>query len=79
MRAKVQKWGNSLAVRIPKPVAQEIGLRADLDIEMSIHQGSLVLAPAQSHYTLEELVQRITPENRHEEIDFGPPVGREIL
>ncbi|HEY2739756.1 MAG TPA: AbrB/MazE/SpoVT family DNA-binding domain-containing protein [Thermoanaerobaculia bacterium] len=79
MRAKVQKWGNSLAVRIPKPVAQEAGLRADLDVEMSIHQGTLVLAPTQRRYTLEELVQGITPENRHEEIDFGPPVGREIV
>jgi antitoxin MazE len=79
MRAKVQRWGNSLAVRIPKPVAQEAGLTDDLDVEMSVTQGTLVLAPARRHYTLQELVKGITPENRHEEIDFGPPVGREIL
>jgi antitoxin MazE len=79
MRAKVQKWGNSLAVRIPKAVAQEVGLHPDSDVEMSIQRGDLVLAPTRREYTLEELVRRITPENRHEETDFGPPVGREIL
>jgi antitoxin MazE len=57
MRAKIQKGGNSLAVRIPKAFAQEVGRK----------------------YTLEELVRGITPENRHEETDFGPPVGRETL
>jgi antitoxin MazE len=79
MKAKVQKWGNSLAVRIPKPVALEVGLRAEADVEMSVQQGSLVLAPTRREYTLEELVKGITPKNRHEETDFGPPVGREIL
>jgi antitoxin MazE len=79
MKAKVQKWGNSLAVRIPKPVALEVGLRAEADVEMSVQQGNLVLAPARREYTLEELVRGITPKNRHEETDFGPPVGREIL
>ena len=79
MRAKVQRWGNSLAVRIPKPVAQEVGMTADLDVEMSVKGGTLVLAPTRRHYTLEELVKGITAKNRHDEIDFGPPVGREIL
>lgn len=79
MRAKVQRWGNSLAVRIPKPVAQEVGMTADLEVEMSIKSGTLVLAPTRRLYTLEELVKGITAKNRHDEIDFGPPVGREIL
>ena len=79
MRTKVQRWGNSLAVRIPKPVAQEAGITAESDLEMSVDGGTLVLAPARPRYTLEELVKGITPKNRHEEIDFGPPVGRELL
>jgi antitoxin MazE len=79
MRTKVQRWGNSLAVRIPKPMAQEIGLHAETGIEISIQEGSLVLVPTRREYTLEELVRGITPENRHAEADFGPPVGREIL
>lgn len=79
MKAKVQKWGNSLAVRIPKAFAEEVGLHPDADVELSVHQGDLVLAPRRREYTLEELVGKITPANRHEETDFGPPVGREIL
>jgi antitoxin MazE len=79
MRAKVQRWGNSLAVRIPRPVAKEVGLSPDSEIEMSIRDGSLVLVPTRRQYSLEELVKGITPANRHEEIDFGPPVGRELL
>lgn len=79
MKARVQKWGNSLAVRIPKPVALEVGLRAETDVEMTVQQGSLVLAPTRREYTLKELVRDITPENRHEETDFGPPIGREVL
>ena len=64
MKAKVQRSGNSLAVRSPKPVALEAGLRA---------------APNRREYSLKELVRGITPKNRHEETDFGSPVGREIL
>ena len=79
MRAKIQKWGNSLAVRIPKPIAQDVGLHADADIEMSIQEGRLVLALTRREYTLEDLVRGITPENRHAEVDLGPSVGREIL
>ncbi len=79
MRTKVQRWGNSLAVRIPKPVAQEAGITAESDLEMSVDGGTLVLAPARPQYTLEELVKGITSKNRHEEIDFGPPFGRELL
>ena len=79
MKAKVQRWGNSLAVRIPKAFAQEVGLHSDADVEMFVRQGDLVLAPVRREYTLEELVRGITSMNRHEETDFGPPVGREIL
>jgi len=79
MRARIQKWGNSLAVRIPKPIAQDVGLSPDTDIEMSVQEGRLVLVPTRHEYTLEDLVRGITPENRHAEVDLGPPVGREIL
>jgi antitoxin MazE len=60
-------------------MAQDIGLRPEIDIEISIQEGCLVVVPARHQYTLEELVGGITPENRHAEVDFGSPVGREIL
>ena len=64
MRAKVQKWGNSLAIRIPKPVALEVGLSVDREIDMSIQKGALVLSLAKPTYTLAELVAGITRANR---------------
>ena len=79
MKTKIQKWGNSLAVRIPKPMAQDMGITSESDVEMSVQNGALVLAPARRQYSLEELVDGITSANRHEEIDFGPPMGRELL
>ncbi len=79
MRAKVQKWGNSLAVRIPKPLALEVGFTSHSEVELSIRDGGVVVLPARPEYTLEELVKRITPRNRHKETNFGPPVGRELL
>jgi antitoxin MazE len=79
MKTKIQKWGNSLAVRIPKPVAEEIGLTTQSDVEMSLQQGSLVLTPTRRPYDLKDLVREITPSNRHDEIDLGPPMGRELL
>jgi antitoxin MazE len=79
MRTKIQKWGNSLAVRIPKPFAAEAGLDQQSEVDVSVMDGALVIKPCpEPPLTLEELVSRITDENRHEEIDFGPPVGREI-
>jgi antitoxin MazE len=78
MRTKVQKWGNSLAVRIPKPFAQEIGLEADSAVEVSLEEGKLVLARVETiSVSLEELLEGVTPENLHQEIDIGPAVGDE--
>jgi antitoxin MazE len=77
MRAQLAKWGNSLAVRIPKTVAREAGFAAGTTVEMTAADGSVLIAPAAVHYSLRELVARITPKNRHGETDWGGPVGRE--
>lgn len=77
MKTKVEKWDNSLAIRIPKPFANKVGLQPGSELEFSVHKGSLVLKATRPHYKLEDLVKRITAENRHPEIDFGPPQGRE--
>ena len=79
MRTKVQKWGDSLAVRIPKTLAEEAGLEAGSEVEIRVENGCLkIYPPGAPRYTLEELVAQITPENRHEERDIGPPVGKEV-
>jgi len=77
MHAQVGKWGNSLAFRIPGPYAKDLELREGMELDVSVTEGALVLRPCARQYTLEELVAGITPENRHEETDWGQAVGRE--
>jgi antitoxin MazE len=79
MRTRVQKWGNSLALRIPKAFAQEVGLEQDGEVDLSVEKGRLVVVPPVTpSYTLEELLAGIRPSNLHEETNWGPPVGKEI-
>jgi antitoxin MazE len=78
MVTRIQKWGNSLALRIPKSFAAEVGLEQDGVVELSLVDGRLVVAPApEPSLTLEGLLAGITDENLHSEIDFGPAVGNE--
>ncbi|HLX60288.1 MAG TPA: AbrB/MazE/SpoVT family DNA-binding domain-containing protein [Planctomycetota bacterium] len=82
MQTRVQKWGNSLAVRIPKSFLDQSKLKRNSLIDMSFERGKIVILPARKKkrkYTLAELVKGITKENRHEEIGFGPPAGKEIF
>ena len=79
MRTKIQKWGNSLAVRIPKAFAVEVGLERDREVELSVLGGRLVVEPrATRSYTLEQLLAGVRPPNLHRETDWGPPVGKEV-
>jgi antitoxin MazE len=78
MKATIQKWGNSLALRIPKTVAEELGLEQRSLVELSMTRGTLVLKPAKrARPTLAELLDKITTHNIHAEADLGPPQGRE--
>ena len=79
MKTRIQRWGNSLALRIPKPFAEEAHLAEDSAVDVSVRDGRLVVVPiVEPELTLEELVAQITPQNRHTETDTGQPVGNEI-
>ena len=79
MRTKVQKWGNSLAIRIPKLFAQNIRLRNNDSVELLLKKGNLIISPIiDEEYTLEELLSGVTVDNVHNEIDTGKPVGKEV-
>jgi antitoxin MazE len=79
MKTRVQKWGNSLALRIPKSFAAEAGIREDASVELSLVEGALVVRPViPEPLTLEELLRGVTDENLHGEWDTGPAVGKEI-
>ena len=79
MKTRVQKWGNSLALRIPKSFAAEAGLREDGPVELSLVEGKLVVQPVpEKPPTLDELLRGVTDQNLHGEWDTGPAVGREV-
>lgn len=78
-KAQVVKWGNSLAVRIPKGIAEQARMKEGDAIVIEADQGRIELRRAPRIPALEELVAQITPENRHPETDWGPNVGREKI
>ena len=78
MRTRVQKWGNSLALRIPKSFAAEVGLQRETSVEISLANGKLVVSPiAKPKLSLKQLLAKVTKDNIHNEIDTGPAVGNE--
>jgi antitoxin MazE len=78
MTMTVQKWGNSLGIRIPKPLAQGARLEEGTAVEIRpTKDGLLIKALRRRKHSLRDLVSRITPRSRHGEIDLGPDVGRE--
>jgi antitoxin MazE len=78
METVIKKWGNSLALRIPKPLADEVGLEEDSAVDLFLEEGKLVIAPAMApRYALESLLAEVTVENLHDEVDVGVAVGVE--
>ena len=78
MRVQVQKWGNSLALRIPKPFAEDVGVGEGTVVDVSISKGRLIATPVASRrIRLDDLLRRITKRNLHGETGTGLPVGRE--
>ena len=79
METRVQKWGNSLALRIPKPLAAQIGLEPDSRVKLSLRGEELVIEPVSpSDLNLDDLLARVTEHNLHGEVDTGPPTGGEV-
>ena len=78
MKTRVQKWGNSLALRIPKSFATEVGLQTDSSVEVSLVKGKLIIAPiVKRKLTLRALLAQVTDNNLHREVDTGSAVGSE--
>jgi antitoxin MazE len=78
MDTRLTKWGNSLAVRIPRPAVEKAGLHEGDRLDLSVGEdGCVVLRPAKRKPTLSDLLAGITDQNRHAEADFGGPAGRE--
>ncbi len=79
MLTKVQKWGNSLALRIPKAFARDAQLENDSFVEINIVEGQIIITPVVApSWTLEELLAGINKKNIHHEVDTGSAIGNEV-
>jgi len=79
MKMQIQKWGNSLAIRIPRALAVESQIEQGAEVNVTVIEGKLVITPVtKKSCNLEELVAGITEENRHSEVDTEPAQGDEV-
>jgi antitoxin MazE len=79
MRSKVQLWGNSLALRIPKYIANQIQIKNGVEIDVSLEEEKIIIKPIKAKKeSLEQLLSKIEKKNIHKEVDFGEPIGGEI-
>ena len=79
MRLQVKKWGNSASVRIPASIMAAAALKIDQLVDVREDQGRIVIEPVKAPvYTLDELLDQMSPDTFPDEVDFGPPVGKEI-
>ena len=82
MGARISRWGDSLAVRLPKAVLDQLGLKEGQEVDLVVKEGEVRIRPVGTHPTLDELVaemDRLGPDHEPEPIDWGPDVGAEII
>lgn len=70
MSGKIQKWGNSLGIRIPKPVIEKLKLTENSEVEVEHKDGAIIIFPVKKKFSLEALVGGITKDNCHKEEDL---------
>jgi antitoxin MazE len=78
MQVTVQKWGNSLGVRIPKSFTKDTYIQVGTEVDMSLEKGTITMKPIKKMLSLSELLSKVTRENIHSETDSGEPIGNEI-
>jgi antitoxin MazE len=80
MQVRVQKWGNSLAVRLPKPLAQDAEVKEGTVLNLAVSEGKVVATPLRNKkkLSLKQMLAKVNKKNLHVEMDIGRSVGREI-
>ena len=79
-QATVKKWGNQAGIRFPSAVMKAASLSVDDTLDIAVEDGRIVLIPVKvKAFSLDALISGITAENQHEKVDFGAPVGKELL
>jgi len=79
MHIRVQKWGNSLAVRIPKPLAEDAKVEEGTVLNLAVSKGKVIATPVKKHkQSLQQMLAKVSRKNLHAEVESGAPVGREV-
>lgn len=78
MKSNIKKWGNSLALRLPASVLDGTVFELDLEVDVRVEGNRMIIEPVREPLDLATLLAKVTPENRHEAVDWGPPVGKEV-
>ncbi len=78
MLTRIQKWGNSLALRIPKAYATEVSLLEGSEVNIKVEGGKIIVEPTNDNYPLEDLLAKVKEENTHTEYSWGKPTGKEL-
>jgi antitoxin MazE len=78
VKSKVQKWGNSLALRIPKSFAEEARVKYGSEVDLQVKDGTLVISPIKEIPSLKSLLNQVTTENIHHETETGTKQGEEF-
>jgi antitoxin MazE len=79
MNATIQKWGNSLALRIPQAVARDTQLQNGSVVNLAVRKGAVIIEPVKkTKYRLDDLLKDVSKKNLHASVDTGPAVGREV-
>ena len=80
MHTVVRKWGNSASVRIPAAIMEAAHLQLDMPVDIREEGGRVVIVPLRNpDYKLDDLLASITADNLHGSVDFGEPMGKELL
>ena len=77
--SRITAWGNSHGVRIPREVLEKTDIAPESEVTIIAEAGRIVIEPARRKPTLDELLALMRPGDRHEEVDYGAPRGREVL
>jgi antitoxin MazE len=79
MSTILHRWGNSVGLRLPKPLLEQLGLKEGSEVDVKVEDNRLVIEPHRPRrLTLKDVLVGFTPEDRPGEVDWGPPVGKEV-
>ncbi|MFT5037205.1 MAG: antitoxin MazE [Candidatus Azotimanducaceae bacterium] len=78
MKTKIQKWGNSLGVRLPKNITEQKSLREGAGVSVLLKNNQIVIEPVEEDVSLESLLSMVSEDNVHEEIEWSDVRGNEV-